>query len=327
MRLTAGILTFNDQKYLARCLETLTASQGLGELGRDWRIVILDNGSKNIEYLLETRQRYPAIDFLLERENHGFGKGHNIIMRRFPAPYHAVLNNDILLSPDYLSLLVDSLEGNPQFGSATGKLLWWDFGGDPERTMIIDSTGISVTKGHHFFDRGQGETDGNQYDAARECFGASGAAAMFRRSALEEISYGDDEYFDETIFMYKEDCDIAERLIAIGKPCLYVPGAILWHNRTASTNLPRKKRSERERMGSAAHHGWIIAKHWRWFPWGIRARILLREFLRRAFLLFFEPSLFFRAWKMTRKRNSEILKRRRLTKHLVSFENVAHFFI
>lgn len=327
MRLTAGILTYNDQKYLPRCLETLTASQGLGELSKDWKIVILDNGSKDIEYLLEAKQQYPMIDFLLERENNGFGKGHNIIMRRFPALFHAVLNNDVLFSPDYLSLLLHSLDANPKFGSSTGKLLWWDLGGNPERTMIIDSTGVGVTKDHAFFDRGQGEIDKGQYDANRECFGASGAAALYRRSTLEEISYGNGEYFDETMFMYKEDCDIAERLIAIGKPCLYVPNAILWHNRTASTNLPREKRSERERTGSAAHHGWIIAKHWHWFPWSIRVRIILRECLRRTFILFFEPSLFFRAWKMTWEKKEEILFRRQQTKHSVPYESVAHFFL
>ena len=326
MRLTAGILTYNDQKYLSRCLETLVNSQGLGQLGTEWKIVILDNESKNIEYLLETKQQYPMIDFLLERENNGFGKGHNIIMRRFPASFHAVLNNDVLFSPDYLSLLVNSLDANPEFGSATGKLLWWDYGGNPERTMIIDSTGIGVTKSHAFFDRGQGEIDRGQYDSKKECFGASGAAALYRRSALEEVSYGNGEYFDETMFMYKEDCDLAERLVGLGKSCLYVPNAILWHNRTASTAHPRAKHSERERTGSAAHHGWIIAKHWQWFPWSIRMRILLREFLRQTFLLLFEPSIFFRARKITWGQKKGILERRGKTKHLVPFSQVSHFY-
>ena len=326
MRLTAGILTYNDEKYLDRCLETLTASEGLGELGVDWKIVVLDNGSKDIEYLLQTKKKYPAVDFLLENENHGFGKGHNIIMRRYPAPFHAVLNNDVLFATEYLSLLVDSLNGNPEFGSATGKLLWWDFGGGREQTTMIDSTGIGVTNGHRFFDRGQGQMDHGQYDEKGECFGASGAAAVYRRSALDEVSYGNGEYFDETMFMYKEDCDLAERLLAIGKPSLYVPTAVAWHNRTASTNLPRRKRPERERIGSAAHHGWIIAKHWQWFPWNVRFAILCREFFRWAFILLREPKIFMKAWMMLRERKDSILHRRRQTKHLVPYKNVSRFF-
>ena len=128
------------------------------------------------------------------------------------------------------------------------------------------------------------------------------------------------------MFMYKEDCDLAERLVAIGKSCLYVSGAILWHNRTASANLPRAKRSERERIGSAAHHGWIIAKHWRWFPWHIRIRILFREFLRQTFLLLFEPSIFFRARKITWEQKEGILERRRKTQHLVPFLQFDHLY-
>lgn len=344
MRLTAGILTYNDQKYLARCLETLVSQQGLGELSRDWRIVILDNGSKDIEYLLEVKRKYPLIDFLLEKENHGFSKGHNIIMRRFPAEFHAVLNNDVLFSPEYLSLLTDQLEVNPNFGSATGKLLWWAFGKDPERTMIIDSTGLGVTKSHRFFDRGQGEIDRGQYDQHRECFGASGAAALYRRTALEEVSYkgrhtergpedrvevpvlSEVEVFDETMFMYKEDCDLAERLVAVQKPCLYVPTALAWHNRTASTNITRAQRSQRERTGSTAHHTLIIRKHWRWFPWNIRMRILLREFFRWTFILVREPTIFFGARKVLWSKKDEIQKRRMQTKHSVSFFEMRHLF-
>ncbi len=326
MRLTAEILTYNDQKYLARCLETLVSQQGLGTLSQDWRIVILDNGSKDIEYLLEAKRKYPEIDFLLENENHGFGKGHNMIMRRFPATYHAILNNDVLFSPEYLSLLADQLEVNPGFGSGTGKLLWWEFGGNPERTMIIDSTGLGVTQSHRFFDRGQGEIDRGQYDQNRKCFGASGAAALYRRSSLEEVAYTNEEFFDETMFMYKEDCDLAERLVAVQKPCLYVPTAVAWHNRTASTNITRAQRSQRERTGSAAHHTLIIRKHWRWLPWGVRLSILFREFFRWTFILFKEPMIFFGARKVLWSKRDEIQKRRTQTKHSVPFSKVRSLF-
>ena len=327
MRLTAGILTYNDQKYLARCLETLVSQQGLGELSRDWRIVILDNGSKDIEYLLEAKRKYPLIDFLLEKENYGFGKSHNDIMRRFPAEFHAVLNNDVLCASTFLARIVEQLEKNSAYGSATGKLLRWHYGGNPEKTTIIDTVGIAATKNHRFFDLGQGEEDRGQYDAGQTRFGASGAAVIYRRSDLEKVRYGIDEFYDETMFMYKEDCDLAERLVAIGKPCLFVPEAVCWHDRTASGTIDRSKRSQRERAGSAAHHSLIIQKHWQWFSWTVRVSIFLREFFRWGFILLREPVIFIRARSILRSTAKEARRRRKETKHAVSFEEVRHLFL
>ncbi|HLC76320.1 MAG TPA: glycosyltransferase [Candidatus Peribacterales bacterium] len=326
MRLTAGTLVHRDEKYLARCLETLVAQEGIGELGKEWQIIVRDNGAPEKGYIEEAKGKFPQIIFLMNEENTGFAHGHNEIIRRYPAEFHAVLNNDILFTPDFLAKITNGLQANSTYGSATGKLLHWHFGGNPERTNIIDTVGIGITKNHRFFDRGQGEEDRSQYDGERTRFGGSGAAVIYRKSDLEKVKYEGNEYFDETMFMYKEDCDLAERLVAIGKPCLVIPEAHAWHDRTASSTIKRSMRSKRERTASAAHHSIIIMKHWQWFPLGMRIRILFYEILRWKFLFFCEPSIFFAAWKLWRGKRSKILQRRKATKHLVPFSQIASLF-
>ena len=79
-------------------------------------------------------------------------------------------------------------------------------------------------------DRGGEELDSGQYDRAQWVFGATGAAAMFRRSFVEAVSV-DGQFFDEDFFSYREDADLAWRGQLMGWKCLYEPSAVAWHVR------------------------------------------------------------------------------------------------
>lgn len=85
--------------------------------------------------------------------------------------------------------------------------------------------------GLRFVDAGQGEPDKGQYDDIN-ILGPSGAAAMYRLEALEKAEQNG-QYFDELMFMYKEDCDLAYRLKLAGYKSKCAPDAIIYHDRTA----------------------------------------------------------------------------------------------
>ena len=61
-------------------------------------------------------------------------------------------------------------------------------------------------------------------------FGPDGAAAVYRRAMLEDISIGG-EVFDEDFFMHKEDIDICWRAQLRGWESAYVPKAVAHHIR------------------------------------------------------------------------------------------------
>jgi GT2 family glycosyltransferase len=69
-----------------------------------------------------------------------------------------------------------------------------------------------------------------QYDRPQWVFGATGAAAMFRRSFVEAVSLSG-QFFDEEFFSYREDADLAWRGQLMGWKCLYEPSAVAWHVR------------------------------------------------------------------------------------------------
>ena len=101
---------------------------------------------------------------------------------------------------------------------------------DPRRTNIIDSTGIYFTRNMRHLDRGAEEIDRGQFDRMQYVFGASGAAAFFRRDFIEDVSV-EGEFFDEEFFAFREDGDLAWRAQVMGWKCLYVPTAVAWHVR------------------------------------------------------------------------------------------------
>ncbi|MNJ79887.1 hypothetical protein D3C77_780690 [compost metagenome] len=59
------------------------------------------------------------------------------------------------------------------------------------------------------FDRGAGELV-QEWMESTEVFGVSGAAAMYSRTMIEDISIHG-EFFDADLFAYKEDVDVAWR--------------------------------------------------------------------------------------------------------------------
>ncbi len=98
------------------------------------------------------------------------------------------------------------------------------------QTRIIDSTGIYFTRNMRHLDRGAEKTDRGQYDRPQYVFGASGAAVLFRRDFIQDVSV-EGEFFDEDFFAFREDGDLAWRAQVMGWKCLYTPAAVAWHVR------------------------------------------------------------------------------------------------
>ncbi|NGM82390.1 glycosyltransferase family 2 protein [Paenibacillus sp. 7124] len=162
--------------------------------------------------------------YLLQNpSNTGFAPAHNQAIAASDADYVLVLNPDVTLAPDYVSRLVARMEADPGIGSATGKLL---FKVDPG---TVDSTGLRMNKARRAFDRGAGEPAKNWMESG-EVFGVSGAAAMYSRRMIDEVSV-DGEFFDADFFAYKEDVDVAWRARLLVWKAYYDADAIGYHER------------------------------------------------------------------------------------------------
>ena len=143
------------------------------------------------------------------------------------------LNPDVLLMPGFIRALVGAGESDPEVGSVCGKLLSIGPGFQPLAEPRIDSTGIYFTPELRHFDRGWHETDDGRYQRRDFVFGASAAAALYRREMIEDVA-PDGEFFDPDFFAYREDADVAWRAQLLGWRCLYTPDAVAYHVRTVT---------------------------------------------------------------------------------------------
>jgi GT2 family glycosyltransferase len=215
VKVAVNIVTFNSERDITACLESLTK-----QTYRDFRIHVLDNASTD-NTLSELANA--DLDLVRSPSNTGFAKAHNDLIRSYPADYVLILNPDTVLRPDFLERIVAALEARPDAASATGKLLRLD-------GATLDSTGIIMLRSQRHLDRGADEPDRGQFDKPEDVFGPSGAAALYRMKALEDVAI-DGQYFDEDFFAYREDADLAWRCRLMGWTSIYVPSAVALHRR------------------------------------------------------------------------------------------------
>ncbi len=238
-RVLVSIVTFNSARYLRQCLDSVMAQSH-----SDLAVCLWDNasadGSRDIaaaysDFLTAVHQ---------SDRNIGFCAAQNRLIGAVKSDYVLVLNPDVMLEPRFLEILIDALDADLKAGAATGKL--WRWQDDPSRRApvaptacneILDTTGMYMTRNQRHLDRGSGEPDRGQYENREYVFGASGAAAFYRRAMLDELNPSS-QFFDESFFAYREDADLAWRALWLGWRCLYVPEARGYHVRRV---LPERR--------------------------------------------------------------------------------------
>lgn len=302
MKLAIGVITYNDSsaKYLPDFLGSLLVALNNLEL-IDWQILVRDNSEQknnsNPEYFDGIDKQH--ISFIWSGANLGFAKAYNLMItdaKNWGADYFLMLNPDTFIEPSAILKILAAINNDEKIASVTPKILRWDFE-NKKFTNYIDSCGLSVSPGLIFKDIGQGRVDDGSFDNS-VIIGASGAAALFRMSALEDVKEKTG-YLDEEMFMYKEDCDLAYRLFLKGYKSRLVSEAIIYHDRSASVAEPglrgvlnsRKTKNNLVKSWSFLNQHLLIIKHWHTQNLRSKILILTRLFLMWSYALIFEPFL------------------------------------
>jgi GT2 family glycosyltransferase len=237
------VVNYNAGAFLLRCLRSIEA-----QTLRDYEVIIVDNGSSDGS--LGAVQESARVRIVSNSQNLGFAAAQNQGMRLARGRYLMPLNFDIEMTACFLEEMVAAIGKSPRIGLITGKLMQMSVAGEHLDTFY--STGHILPPNRFVCHRGAGEYDHGQYDDMCEVFGAPGAAALYRREMLEDISFRGC-VFDESLFTWYEDVDLDWRARRLGWKCLYVPGAVAYH-----VGHPEGHGGDLWKIGMQIRNRWLV---------------------------------------------------------------------
>jgi GT2 family glycosyltransferase len=227
------IVTYNSGRFIKRCLESV-----LEQRYPNREIIVIDNASTDgTTDILE--QFDDRVKIIYNDENIGFAAAQNQAIHLSQGEWVLTLNPDVLLMPGFIQELVDAGNVDSKCGTVCGKLLTILATFDLPEKQLVDSTGIYFTPMLRHLDRGSQEVDTGHYTKPEYVFGATAAAALYRRTMINDISF-DGDFFDPDFFVYREDADVAWRAQLLGWRCIYTPDARGYHVRNV---LPGNRRA------------------------------------------------------------------------------------
>lgn len=213
MEAAVYIPNYNGAPHIERTLRSLAAQS------RPLPVIVVDNGSSDGSAAL-VRERFPEVEVLELGRNLGFGPALNRAVAERPAERLVLLNSDVECEPRFLEALLERLGEGVQ--SVAGVLL------QERDPRLIDSAGVVADTTLMGFDYLHGEPAAAALTAAAP-LGPTGGAALYRREAFAAVGG-----FDERIFLYYEDLDLALRLAAAGGRCALAGEARALHAYSAS---------------------------------------------------------------------------------------------
>jgi len=198
-----------------------------------FEVIVVDNGSQDgsVEFL---REHFKQVRIVKLSENKGFAHGVNIGAKEANGDVLAFLNNDVEVTPHWLSEAVIGLYSEDNIGAVQCKMKVY---GSKDK---IDCVGLSIDRYNVAVVIGQFETDTGQYDDLSEVGAFSGGAILIRKDTFYKIGG-----CDETYFMYFEDVDLSWRLRLSGYQIKPVHTSLVYHVGAGSSGIIPSGTSER----------------------------------------------------------------------------------
>ncbi len=216
------IVSYNVCQLLDECLQSVErALEGIED-----DIFVVDN--KSTDGTVDTLQpRYPEVHFVANKENVGFARANNQVIRMSDSEYVLLLNPDTVVYEPTIRETLRFLDDHPQAGGAGVRMLTREGTPAPESRRAIPTPWVSMLKMLGFTKRYY--MSHLSWDKPGRIEVISGAYCMLRRKALDQVGL-----LDEDFFMYGEDIDLSYRLLKGGWQNWYLPLDII-HYKGEST--------------------------------------------------------------------------------------------
>jgi len=198
------IVNYNGKELLQKCLDSL-----LKVNYNNFEIILVDNNSTDgsVEFITKN---YPSLIIIKLDSNKGFAEPNNVAAKISKGKYLLFLNNDTVVTPNFISEMVKVMETDKKIAVCQSLLLKPD-GSVDSSGDFIDHLGVvynSKTK----------------IDEIREVSSARGASMLVRSDIFEKL-----DGFDQKFFVTFEDVDLCWRSWILGYRVLIIPTSIVYH--------------------------------------------------------------------------------------------------
>lgn len=229
-KLSIIIVNYNSGNHLQDCLASIEKVEDEADI----YTYVVDNASMDGS-AVEAKKKFSWVQFILNRENLGFGKANNQILKKVDTEYILLLNPDAVLEEGVIKKMIAFMNKNKDVGAATckvvhenGEIDWATHRGFPTPWASLLYMFGNDTK-YHLTER--------NFSEPHEVDAISGAFFITRKTIVDEVGV-----FDEDYFMYAEDIDLCYRIKQAGYKIMYVPDVQIVHLKGVSSGL--KKHSQ-----------------------------------------------------------------------------------
>jgi GT2 family glycosyltransferase len=247
MNTTILLLSTDEAPMLTHSLAAAVAQEPRPE------VVVVDNGSTDDTAAVAERHGAGYLRLVPRRS---YAAAVNEALARTSGEAVLLLNADCFMRPGFLAAALPRLQ-EAGVGSVAPKLV--RVSGPGHELGEIDTAGMYIDRHRKNGLVGYGRS-ATSFATPAEAFGCDGAAALYRREALEDCALGGREVLDEDMELWASDADLAWRARLLGWRCSYEPRAVAEHIRTYSPST-RPRMSERSRRLQFRNRYLMIAKN------------------------------------------------------------------
>ncbi|NVK42263.1 MAG: glycosyltransferase family 2 protein [Oceanospirillaceae bacterium] len=212
------IINWNSFKYTDDCLVSLE------ELDYDsFEIVIVDNASTD-NSLAKLKSKYSCLHYIENKDNLGFTGGNNegilyALNRGFE--YLLLLNNDTIVCPDFLSILIDTIKQDTTIAAVQPKIFY-----NYDRSILWNAGGRYIPAISHTVVDGDGKRDSEKFSKQKEVDWITGCAFLVRTSVVKEVGMLNDLFF----YGCYDDVEWSLRMRGAGYRLMFCPNSIIYHD-------------------------------------------------------------------------------------------------
>jgi len=223
------MLSWNTSLHTIECLRSLEKQSF-----KNFEVVVIDNGSKMEDYLnlRDGMKNIRKIKMLLKRleKNSGITGGMNFGYRFLKGDYIVFMNNDMIVTKDFLSEIMSPFERYDNVGAVVPMIKSWKNGGP---TNEIQLCGGKLTFYGTLLNKELEKYGRKVYNKETELDCATAGCLVTTRRVLKVMG----EIFPPLYSVYFEDIDLSWRIRNAGFRIIYAPKSLVYHKGSMSTNL------------------------------------------------------------------------------------------